>query len=117
MGWPERQGIACAAGDVSAPAANVAAVVNYAAVAGERHVITGVAYSYSAAPTGGNLKIEDVSGTVVFSMDLSAAGAGVVLFPEPKKSAAPGTALVITLAAGGASCTGKVSVLNHWTEG
>jgi len=109
--------IDCAAADVHAPAANTAAVVTYAAVAGEKHVVTGIAWSYTGGtPTGGNLKIEDVSGTTVFTLDIDKSGPGSFEFPIPKKSAAANTAMIITLAAGGAGVTGKVSVVNHWTE-
>jgi hypothetical protein len=107
----------CAAADVHAPAVNTAAVVTYAAVAAVKHVITGIAWSYvGGVPVGGNLMIEDISGTTVFSMDISDQGAGVITFPRPKVSAAANKAMIITLAAGGAGVTGKVSVLGHWTE-
>ncbi len=108
--------VACAAADVHAPAANNAAVVTYAAVAGVRHCISGIAWSYDGDPTGGNLKVEDVSGTTVFSIDVTSKGPGVIIFPRAKKAAAVNTALIVTLAAGGGSVSGKVSVLNHWTE-
>lgn len=107
----------CSASDVNLPAANTAAVVTYAAVSGYRHCISGVAWSYSGGtPTGGNLLVEDISGTTVFSIDITDQGAGFFIFPKPKISAAPGTALIITLAAGGAGITGKVSIPNHWLE-
>mgnify|MGYP001616828706 FL=1 len=109
--------IACASADVHAPAAATAAVVTYAAVASVKHVITGIAWSYvGGIPSGGNLKVEDVSGTTVFTMDISDQGAGFIIFPKPKKAAAVNTAMIITLASGGAGVTGKVSVVNHWTE-
>ena len=109
--------VPCAAADVHAPAANTAAVVTYAAVPGLRHVISGIGWSYGVAdPVGGNLKVEDVAGTEVFSMDITTKGAGIVQFPKPKKSAAAGTALIVTLAAGGGTSVAKVSVLNHWLE-
>lgn len=104
-----------AAADIHAPAANTAAVVTYAATAGVSHVIKGIAYSYSAAPTGGNLKVEDGSGTVVFSMDITAAGPGFIPFDAAKKGTV-NTAMIVTLAAGGVGVTGKVSVLGHWTQ-
>ena len=107
----------CAAADVNAPAVNTAAVVTYAASASLKHVITGVAWSYAGGtPTGGNLKIEDVSGTTVFSIDITDQGAGFFTFPRPNVSAVVNTAMIITLAAGGAGVTGKISVINHWTE-
>lgn len=92
------------------PSSNTAAVVTKAAVPGYAHVVGSVAWSYDAAPTGGNLKIEDVSGTTVFSIDITAAGPGVFNFFPPLKMAAANTALIVTLAAGGSGVTGKLSV-------
>ncbi len=107
---------AASTSDAAAPASNTAAQITYAAAgAGVSHAISGVAWSYSAAPTGGNLKIEDGSGNTVFTMDITAAGSGFIPFPVPKKGSA-NTALIVTLAAGGSGVTGKVSVLGHWTE-
>lgn len=101
--------------DVDAPAVNVAAVVTYAAVAGQQHHITGVAWSYyGGIPTGGNLQITDAGGTV-FDIDINEEGPGFVTFPCPKL-AGVGNAMVVTLTAAGAAVTGKVSVLNHWTQ-
>jgi len=116
--WPVTEyPVACASTDVHAPAVNTAAVVTYAQSANVKHVITGIAWSYAGGiPSGGNLKVEDVSGTTVFTMDITDKGAGFIMFPKPKKSAAVNTAMIITLAAGGAGVTGKVSVANHWTE-
>jgi len=104
-----------AAADVSAPGSNAAAVVTYASAASQaRHVVSGVAWSYSGTPTGGLLTIGN--GTeIYFSMDITTAGAGLILFPRPK-AARRNDALVVTLAAGGTGVTGKVSVLNHWVE-
>ncbi len=105
-----------AAGDAHAPSANTAAVVTYTAGgAGWSHVISGVAWSYSGTPTGGNLKIEDGSGVTVFTMDITVAGAGFIPFNPPKKGTA-NTAMIITLAAGGAGVSGKVSITGHWKE-
>lgn len=113
---PDRKWILASNADVHAPAANTAAVVTYAAP--ERplgHVISGVCWSYAGGdPTGGNLKIED-GGVTVFSMDITSAGAGFIPFDPPKRGSA-GQPLVITLAAGGASVTGKLSIRSHWTE-
>lgn len=101
--------------DVHAPAANTAAQITYAAVTKRSHIVSGVAWSYSGAPTGGNLKLENGAGSTIFSLDIGTAGAGLIVFPRPKR-AAPNTALIVTLAAGGAGVSGKLSVLNHWEE-
>lgn len=96
-----------------APAADTAAEVEIAAAgAGVCNVIRGVAWSYSAEPTAGNLKIEN-GATTVFSMDIATAGAGFV--PVFGKGSA-NTALTVTLAAGGADVSGKLNVLETWTE-
>ena len=113
----EIEPVAAAAADIHAPAANTAAVVTYAGVAAVRNCITGMAWSYDGGiPVGGNLLIEDVAGTDVFTMDITEESPGFIMFPKPKQSAAVNTAMIITLAAGGAGVTGKISVLNHWTE-
>jgi len=101
--------------DVHAPAANTAAQISYAAAVKRSHVVSGVAWSYSGAPTGGNLKLEDGAGSTVFALDISTAGAGLIVFPRPRRGS-PNTALIVTLAAGGAGVSGKLSVLNHWEE-
>jgi hypothetical protein len=109
-------GAAASTGDVSAPASNTAAVITYAAAgAGVSHVISGIAWSYSAAPTGGNLTIEDGSGTTVFTMDITSSGAGFIPMVLPKRGTA-NTAMIVTLAAGGSAVTGRVNVLTHYTQ-
>lgn len=107
--------IGSAAGDVATPGSNAAAVVTYAAVADSYHVVSGLAWSYSNTPTGGNLKIEDGSGTTVFSVDITTGGAGFLPF-SPYKRGTTNTAMIVTLAAGGSGITGKLSVVNHWSE-
>lgn len=86
-----------------------------AAGSGVSNVIGGIAWSYSAAPTSGNLKVEDGSGTTVFSIDITVSGPGFIPFARPLKGTA-NTALIVTLAAGGTGVSGKVSVLSRWTE-
>lgn len=103
------------ASDLHSPAANTAAVVTYAAIAERSHVVSGIAWSYAgAAPTGGSLKIEDGAGTLIFGpMAITAEGHGWIPF-DPMKQGSKNTAMIITLAAGGASATGHVSVLGHF---
>lgn len=101
--------------NLHAPAANTAAIVTYAAISGQYHSLEQITCGYSATPTGGNLKIEDGSGTVVFSCDISAAGPTVFSFPRGIRGSA-NTALIITLAAGGSGITGKVNVQGKRTQ-
>ena len=116
IGDVDEAAVACAAADIHAPAANTAAVVTYALIAALRHVITGFVWSYvGGIPVGGNVIITD-GGATVFSMDIDESGPGIIVFPKPKRSTAVGTAMIITLAAGGAGITGKLSILNHYTE-
>jgi hypothetical protein len=108
--------VASAGADVSAPAANTSAVVTYAAGgAGVQHCIGGIAWSYNNTPTGGNLLVQD-GATTILSLDITAGGPGYIQFVPPKKGTA-NQALTVTLAAAGASVSGKVSILGHWTEG
>lgn len=101
--------------DFHAPAANTAAVITYAADATARHALAQVIVSYSAAPTGGNLKIEDGSGTTVFTVDLTATVLEpVVINFDPPLLGSYNTAMIITLAAGGAAVSGKVNA-RHFT--
>lgn len=104
------------AADRHYPSAATAAVVTYAAVSGQYHVIRGIAFSYSATPTGGRLTVEDVSGTVIYDQDVTAAGPVNVVFPLPLRSAAVNTALIVTLASGAGAVVGKLTVLGHTTE-
>lgn len=100
--------------DVDEPAVNTDAVVTYAAVAGEQHVIGGVAWSYDAAPAG-SLTIEDGAGNTVFVISILSSGENFFLFPRPLRGTV-NTAMIVSLTAGGAAVTGKLSVLSHWTE-
>lgn len=71
-------------------------MVTYAAAAaGVSHALSGIAWSYSAHPTGGNL---NGAGSVVFPLDIARGGPGFIPFAQSKKGSA-NTALVVTLAA------------------
>lgn len=95
-------------GNVSAPAANTAASLTFAAETGKRHHLVYIAWSYSAAPTGGNLKVEDASGNTVFNVDITAAGPGSLQFENPLRTEV-GNAMIVTLTAGGAGISGKLN--------
>lgn len=101
--------------DVHAPAGATAAVLTYAAVTGKRHIISQVIWSYDTAPTGGALTIQDVSGTTIFSINISAAGPGFITFDPPICGAANNTAMIVTLASGAGAVVGKVNA-RHWVE-
>lgn len=104
-------GILASASDVHEPAANTAAAVTYPADEGRSHVITGIAWSYDALPTGGSLTVKDGTDTV-FVIGITSKGPGAIEFPEPKKGGR-NKSMTVTLAAGGEGVTGKLSVLNH----
>ncbi len=99
--------------DTASAASGNAAVITYAAVAGKRHAIGGIAWSYDADPTAGNLKVEDGSGNTIFTMDITKGGAGFIPFTRAKLGSV-NTAMVVTLADG--SVNGKVNVTDHWTQ-
>ncbi|MBU1067397.1 hypothetical protein KKE60_06390 [Patescibacteria group bacterium] len=109
--WPAPLGQLAA--DINAPAANTAAVVTYVADATHQHQIGGVVWSYTGGiPTGGSLIITD-AGAIVFSIDIPDEGVGPITFPSPIIAALVNTAMVVTLAAGGAGITGKANVFGH----
>jgi len=92
----------------NSPAVNTAAVITYGAVAGQRHRLTKLSASYNAAPTAGNLLVQD-GATTVHSEDLSAAGVDQVPLPGGGIQGSVNTAMTITLAAAGAAVTGKLN--------
>lgn len=92
----------------AAPAVNTAAVITFAAVAGQSHRLTFLVVSYNAAPTGGRLTVAD-GATNLVDMDVTAAGPLVVPLPPGGIKGSVNTAMTITLAAAGAAVSGKVS--------
>lgn len=95
--------------DTVVPAANTAAVLTYAAdTLGRRWTVGSIHYSYSAAPTGGRLTIQDGTGNVIFDRDIPATGPGDILFPFPRAGSV-NTDLIITLAAGSGAVVGKLN--------
>lgn len=102
-------------GDSATAAANTAVIITYAANVKERHVLGGVVSSYSAAPTGGNIKVENGVGSTIFQADIIAGGPVSIVF-EPPLAGSPNTAMIITLAAGSGTVVGKLNC-RHWTQG
>ncbi len=105
--------IACSNADYDTSGVNENCKVDYAAVEGMKHAITGVAWSYVGGTPTGSLKINE-DGHSVFYIDITSAGAGIIAFPLPKKSSAANQPMQIILGAGGTGITGKLSVLNHY---
>lgn len=89
-----------------ATATHAATVVTYTAVANGRHCLDKVQFSYSAAPTGGRLTVEDGAGNVVKDLTITAAGP---LSVDLSMIGTPNTAMIITLADGGAAIVGKMN--------
>ncbi len=81
-------------------------------ISGQRNVIDGVVWSYSAAPTGGHISVKDGS-TVVFECDITAAGAGYL--PVVRKGS-PNGAMTVVLASGAGSVIGFCNVVRVWSE-
>lgn len=103
------------ADNVSYPAANTDAVVTMVAPGTHRfHTIGSVYWSYDDDPTGGRLSIT-FGGNVALDIDITAGGPGYI-FWQPPIEALKNHEVVITLAAGGAGITGKLSA-HAWIEG
>lgn len=88
--------------------ANAAAAVTLTAPSDGYNVIDWVAWSYDGDPTGGKLTIE--LGSTDFEVDITTGGPGVLKFSENPIVVTKNTAVTLTLAAGGASVTGKLNV-------
>jgi hypothetical protein len=98
------------------PAVNTAAVVTLAAAGlGVSNVLGLVAWSYDLLTEAGTLIIEDGAGTTVFKVDIPESGPGFIPF-NPALLGTANTAMIITLAAGGAGVSGIVNV-HAWTQG
>lgn len=88
------------------PLSATAAVVTLAATINRTHVVQGIQWSYSEAPTGGRLTV--MYGAVVkFDVDITAAGPGGfgALLPADTNEL-----VTITLASGAGTCVGKLNV-------
>lgn len=90
---------------LQAPAANTAAVATLAAVPGQSWALSKIIWSYNGTPTAGSLTIAWNSASIV--LYITSAGPGEFIFPEDFVLPL-NTAVVITLAAGGAGVTGTV---------
>jgi len=96
-------------------AAGAAATITLAAgTAGQRRCLSGVVWSYSAAPTGGRLTIAS-TGQPTFDVDTPATGLNQ-LDPTQTFKGMPGQTVVVTLAGGGASVVAKLNILNDYLE-
>lgn len=82
-----------------APAANTAAIITIAAVAGMKIQLHKVFSSYDTDPTAGSLLIESPASTAKFKVFIVKAGPVPLTFSP--RTFAENTAVVITLAAGG----------------
>lgn len=94
-----------------APAANTAAVDTLAATSGQQWVLNNVRWSYSATPTAGSLTIawtDPVAGNVSETYYIAAGGPGALMLGNRVFST--GSAVTLTLAAGGSSVSGTVYV-------
>lgn len=89
--------------------ANAAASITIAADAFIERSIINISYSYSAAPTGGSIKVEDGSGTTIAFWYIIAGGPGHIPFPAGLHGTL-NNALIVTIAAGGAGVIGTLLV-------
>lgn len=104
-----RDPILAEAADVHEPAANTAAVVTLAAETNTVHVLHAAHGGYDAAPTAGKLLTIAIGGSTVRAIPVAVAGPFSIKFPRGLRGT-KNQALVVTLAAGGAGITGKVSI-------
>ena len=68
-----------------------------------------IAWSYSADPTNGKLSIS-FGGTLIFEVDITKGGPGILPIVTPIYTGTPNEALLVELAAGGSGVTGKLNI-------
>ena len=91
-------------------AANTAVAITLAAPeAGRRNSVKYLNWSYSAAPAGGRLSVTDAT-VVVLDIDITLAGSGSLSLTDGFQTTLAASAVVATLAAGGAGVIGKLNV-------
>lgn len=96
------------------PSSNTAAVITIAAVPGVAHELESVSFSYNGTPTNGNFKIESPSGTTLYEVYVTSAGAGPMpLGNSCLKSPSVNAEMIITLAAGGSGVSGIVNAIQR----
>ncbi len=89
-------------------AANTAVVTTYAAVAGQRHRLSWLAFSYSAAPAAGRLTVTD-GGATILDLDTLTLQESAIPLPPGGLQGSVNQPMVVTLAAGGAAVVGKLN--------
>lgn len=100
--WFERQ---------LAPGAATAAVCTHAADAENFWCIDWIRWSYDGTPTGGKITVA-IGGVTVEEFDITSGGPGIMRYKGPLYDPAQtlNQAVVVTLASGGGSVTGKLLV-------
>lgn len=97
-----------------APSSNTAAVITVAAVPGVKHELEMLSWSYDVDPTNGAITIECPSGTTIQSFAITNKGPGFLPFSGScMKMPTANAAMIITLAAGGSGCTGKINAIKR----
>lgn len=98
-----------ASGHVAVASPSGAGVLYYGAQAYRGHVLGGVAWSYSATPSGGALTVESPSGTAIFGpMFVTEGGPGYFDFGGGLRGV-EGQDLLVRLSPGGVGVSGVVS--------
>lgn len=101
-------------GDVLVGADNTAISLVYAGSGVLRHYLGSVTFGYNATPASGRMTISDGS-NVIHDEFVASAGAQTRMFAEPKAITA-GNALTISLAAGGPSVKGSITVDERYVQ-
>lgn len=104
----------CAAGtwETDTSTANAAAVITIAAGADDFWVLDAIGFSYSAGSPAGSITVA-IGGTTLFTLNITGTTDQFLDFsncPIYKAARTKNEALVVTLAAGGASVIGKLNI-------
>jgi hypothetical protein len=94
-------------------AVNTAVVITINGVAGQAIRLTHLSFSYSAAPTGGNVTVV-VNAVTIFQLDIASVTDFAADLPAGGLECAAGQSCVITLAAAGAAVVGKLNAASYF---
>lgn len=115
MSVPRAVGVLKSGDDYDNPAANVAAAKELAARTGRSWVIGGILFGYDVVAGTQDVLLESPVGTKVLEFPLTVAGPQNIDFHPPKKFP-EGSAVKLSLPAGGTGITGHVAFKTAWVE-
>lgn len=83
--WIDESSIASSGDNTITRASGSDAIIHLNAQPNQSHVIMGISFGYNTTPTNGSLSVQSPSGTTIFTIPVTAAGAGFFPFEKGLK--------------------------------